>query len=229
MLISLMRRGARMQINRRAFRNQSTRENRLWAVLVRPQRETSALMRLLELDFRYHLVLHPIMTKPTQKGAKMKTRKIVLAIALSFGFLFFLGTCATTKPPLPTDNIDELLGAWVNPDYDGINWRVYPAVMQFRSDFTVVHYDMIGAGSGTGIRSIATFIVKKKWRDEKGAIYFRIVFDLGIGTFGRTQYVLIRISSDGKIQERMGLRQREEEYPTEIDPNPPAGLLTYGI
>jgi len=43
------------------------------------------------------------MTKPTQKGAKMKTKKIVSAIVLSLGVLLFLGTCVTTKiePPLP--------------------------------------------------------------------------------------------------------------------------------
>ncbi len=29
-----------------------------------------------------------------------------------------LTSCATTKTPLPTDNIDELLGTWVNTEYD---------------------------------------------------------------------------------------------------------------
>ena len=58
------------------------------------------------------------MTNP--EGGNMKIRTTVLVIALSVGVLLFLGTCATTKTPLPTDNIDELLGAWVNPDYDGV-------------------------------------------------------------------------------------------------------------
>ena len=49
----------------------------------------------------------------------MKTRKIVLAIALSFGVLLYLGTCATTKTSMPTNNLDELVGPWVNPDYEG--------------------------------------------------------------------------------------------------------------
>ena len=85
------------------LRYHPTRENQPPANLVRPKRETFASKRAFELDFRYHLVLHPIMTKPTQKGAKMKTRKIVATIALSAGVLLILGTCVTPKiePALP--------------------------------------------------------------------------------------------------------------------------------
>ena len=41
-------------------------------------------------------------------------RATILILVLSV----LLASCATTKTPLPTDNIDELLGTWVNTEYD---------------------------------------------------------------------------------------------------------------
>ena len=68
---------------------------------MRTQRETFAFYRLLELNYRHHLVLQPLMTKPTQGGVKMKTRKIVFCVVLTLGILRFLTSCTTTKTPLP--------------------------------------------------------------------------------------------------------------------------------
>ena len=35
-----------------------------------------------------------------------------------------LTSCATTKTPLPADNIDELVGTWINPDYSARTQKI---------------------------------------------------------------------------------------------------------
>ncbi len=47
------------------------------------------------------------------------SRATILIVVLSV----LLASCATTKTSLPTDNIDELLGTWVNTEYDRIGHK----------------------------------------------------------------------------------------------------------
>ena len=134
----------------------------------------------------------------------MKTTKIILAIALSLGVLQLLGTCATTKTPLPTDNIDELVGTWVNTDY---NIRAQKIVIE--PDGVYVSYKKIEytVHSGTG-----TLEIIEKWRDSKGNIFIKTREIPG----GDWVYSLNKISNSGTVLEYVN---SYKDYPTEINPD----------
>ena len=134
----------------------------------------------------------------------MKTRKIVSAIVLSLGVLLLPGTCASTKIPLPTDNIDELVGTWVNTDY---SFRAQKFVLD--PDGVYVSYKKIEytVHSGTG-----TLELIEKWTDSKGNIFCKIRFDRG----GELVYELDRISNTGTVWESV---QSYKDYPAEINPD----------
>jgi hypothetical protein len=134
----------------------------------------------------------------------MKTRKTVLVIALSVGVLLFLGTCVTTETPLPTDNIDELVGTWVNTDY-----TVRPQKIIIGSDGVYVTYKNIEytVHSGTG-----TLRLIEKWKDSKGNIFCKIRSDEG----GYPVYELEKISNSGTVLEYVVDYQ---DYPNEVNQN----------
>ena len=126
----------------------------------------------------------------------MKNIKIVLAIALGLGVLLFLGTCVTTKTPLPTDNIDELLGAWINPEYEGPYEGFQLAKYIYKEDMTATMHEYLEGGS----RAFVIYIdVKEKWVDHRGAVYF-IDFIEHNGGAAKT-HRLLKISSDRKTLE----------------------------
>ncbi|MEE9306706.1 MAG: hypothetical protein V3V57_04150 [Spirochaetia bacterium] len=134
----------------------------------------------------------------------MKTRKTVVTIALGVGVLFLLGSCVTTKTPLPTDNIDELVGTWVNTDY-----KIRPQKIVIDPDGIYISYKKIEytTYSGTG-----TLELIEKWIDSKGNIFCKIRFDRA----GDLVYELDKISNSGTVLEFV---QSYKDYPTEINPN----------
>jgi len=150
----------------------------------------------------------------------MKTIKIVLAIATSLGVLLFLGTCATTRTPLPTDNIDELLGTWVNPDYDGLLSSNDAGKVIVKEDGTAAFYDFIKGGNPGWVEPLD---VKEKWTDRKGAVYFKINAKV-IGR-GEENY-LIKIGSDRKTLEML-VASRMDLLPSDMDIDAP--YCTYWV
>lgn len=144
----------------------------------------------------------------------MKTIKIVLAIALSLGFLLFLGTCATTKTPLPTDNIDELLGTWVNPEYEGRHTGNRKAKYIYMEDGTATCYEYLEGGS---VAFVIYLDVKEKWVDRKGAVYFIYHYDVPLLTGSDW---LTKISPDRKTMEGL-VTTRIDLLPSEMDPDAP--------
>ena len=145
----------------------------------------------------------------------MKTRTIVLVITLSMGVLLFLGTCATTKTPLPTDNIDELLGTWVNPDYEGQRAPT-AAKSVVKNDRSMAWYNFIKSGNPNDVSFITD--VKEKWMDREGAVYFKIhIKSEGVSYESNA---LIRVSSDRTTFEFLDA-SRMELLPAEMDPNAP--------
>jgi hypothetical protein len=145
----------------------------------------------------------------------MKTRKIVLVVTLSAGVLLFLGTCATTKTLLPTDNIDELLGTWVNPDYEG---QIDPTAAKciVKEDGSMAWYLFIKSGNPKGVSFITD--VQEKWMDRKGAVYFKIHTKSEGKRYESN--VLMKISSDRTIFEFLDA-SRMELLPSEMDPDAP--------
>ncbi|HDY89020.1 MAG TPA: hypothetical protein ENH82_13015 [bacterium] len=135
----------------------------------------------------------------------MKTRKQFLWFVIILGVLLFFTNCASTKTPLPTDNIDELVGTWINSDY---SFRAQKVVVE--PDGIYLMYKKIEDTTytlGTG-----TLKLIEKWADSKGNIYCKIRSDQP----SHPVYELDKISNAGTVLEYI---QDYKEYPTEIDPN----------
>ena len=127
-------------------------------------------------------------------------RPVILILVLAV----LLTSCATTKTPLPTDNIDELVGTWINPDYSA---RPQKIVMD--PDGVYASYYAI---EGTVQYSSGTLKLIEKWADSKGNIYCKIRSDQP----DYPVYELDRISNAGTVLEYI---RDTRDYPTEIDPN----------
>ena len=153
----------------------------------------------------------PIMFASQKEDFKMKHAIFILILA------FLLVSCATTKTPLPTDNIDELLGTWVNTAYDSAA-RYEAGKMVWKADGTASEYR-----KSTYDRSYVepTWEIKEKWKTANGAIYLVIFVER---YSGRTYHYSIRLSPDGSYFEYM---IHIKEAPVEIDPNDPAYCIYY--
>jgi len=140
-------------------------------------------------------------------------RHAILILVLSV----LLASCATTKTPLPTDNIDELLGTWVNTEYDGVGrtgkwvWKADGIVSVYRKST----YDR----SYTDPK----WEIKEKWKAANGAIYL-VVFCESMGSHARSYHFSIRLSPDRSYYEMM---VHYGELPLEIDPNAPEYCIYY--
>ena len=141
----------------------------------------------------------------------MKRFIVIMLAVLALGILLFLGSCTSTKTPLPTDNIDELLGAWVNPDYEG---QIHPTAAKavWKEDGSVGWYIFIESGNPSSVEHTD---VKEKWMDRKGAVYFKAV--LYEPTPDSFMNVLIKISSNRKTLEMLWV-SRMDLLPSEMDP-----------
>ena len=146
-------------------------------------------------------------------------RRAILLLVLSV----LLASCATTKTPLPTDNIDELVGTWVNTEYK-VGLKAGKWV--WKADGTAAIYQR-----STHNRSYAesNWIVKEKWMAANGAIdlvvYSENVPDLSDGTTDERSY-LIRLSSDRSYHEMMVFGEIPP-VDADIDPNDPAYRIYY--
>ncbi len=127
-------------------------------------------------------------------------RATILILVLSV----LLASCATTKTPLPTDNIDEQVGTWINPDYSA-----RPQKIVVEPDGIWVSYYTI---EGTIEFSSGKLKLIEKWADSKGNIYCKIRSDEP----DYPVYELNRISNAETVLEYI---RDTRDYPTEIDPN----------
>ena len=134
--------------------------------------------------------------------------------------LSVLASCATTKTPLPTDNIDELLGTWVNTEYDGPGMGTKSGKMVWKADGTYSEYRQ-----STFDRSFAepAWEIKNKWKATNGEIYL-VVFVDRFASEGANYHYTIRLSPDRSYHEMM---IHIKEAPVEIDPNDPAYRIYY--
>jgi hypothetical protein len=134
----------------------------------------------------------------------MKIANTVFVGVLAFGILLILSNCTTTTTPLPVDNLDELVGTWVNESY-----TVRAQKIVIEPDGVYVAYDKVEYLSyiGTGILELV-----EKWEDSKGNIYCKLRFDRN----GVWVYELDKINKSGTVLEFV---QSYNDYPTEIDPN----------
>ena len=111
---------------------------------------------------------------------------------------------------MPTDNIDEQIGTWINPDYEDRATELGKQVIN--EDGTVEWYHLIKSGSPSEVYYLD---VKEKWMDRKDSVNFKIFVDQG--GWGSTN-MFIKISSDMSTLEMLEA-SRMEFLPTQMDPD----------
>ena len=149
----------------------------------------------------------------------VSTKKIYTLMILVSAVL--LASCATTKTPLPTGNIDKLLGTWVNTEYDVAGLKYSKTV--WKADGIASFYR-----KSTYVRSFTdpNWQIKEKWRAANGAIYL-VVFLKSFGSLmgvSTTLHYSIRISPDRSYYEKM---MHIQELGVEIDSTEPSYRIYY--
>ena len=140
-----------------------------------------------------------------------RTTILILVLAV------LLASCATTKTPLPTDNVDELLGTWVNTSYaQGMGasyWASYWQKIVHNPDGTIEGYMYaVDIAHFTGAYAIIA-----KGTDSHGNIFYKLMTRWVQKTSGETTlYELHRVSNSGLTLEYI---TSLDDYATEIDPN----------
>jgi len=123
--------------------------------------------------------------------------KIFFSYALLILTVFiFLTGCTTTKTPMQTDNIDELIGTWANPENN------YSATFRPMGKFEFMPnrtFESYYNADDTLAVLTASFEVKEKWKDRKGLIYFDTIMNLATGK----SYSLIRVNKEADTLEMM--------------------------
>jgi hypothetical protein len=141
----------------------------------------------------------------------MRARKLVLNLILVLAVLIIVGNCATSKKVLSTDNNDELVGTWVNPEYEN-RVKVSPKII-FTVDGTILYYGSID-DKGAPLEGKITEI-GEKWMERDGSIFYKFIEK--IERYGITNYTLLELSPDRSFIELV-FRANPREYPSEIDP-----------
>jgi hypothetical protein len=101
----------------------------------------------------------------------MKTRTFVSILILVLAVLIISGSCATRKKVLPTDNIDELVGTWLNPDYEGRAARI--PKFTIKADRTILWYASINDKEASYNGQITE--IGEKWMERDGSIYYKLI------------------------------------------------------
>lgn len=104
-----------------------------------------------------------------------------------------------------------MLGAWVNPEYDG---RIDPARVKtvFKEDGAIVRYNFSRSGNTINVHCIID--VKENWMDRKGVVYFKALVDKRLSS---TMNVFMKIDSDRKTIEILEA-SKMEILPAEMNP-----------
>jgi len=129
---------------------------------------------------------------------KMKTRKLFISVML-----------LSTLSVLLAANTEECCGTWVNKEYDA-----YPgkgAVFILTPDGKYTSY---GKESDAQPYETGTLIIKEKWIDSEGNIWYKVTFSPDI--WPGTADGLMKLSNSGKTLEYVWSRG---QAPTEIDPS----------
>jgi hypothetical protein len=141
----------------------------------------------------------------------MKTRMFVLFMLLFLAVLITAGSCATSKKALPTDNIDEFVGTWVNPQYENTRDK-YPKRV-WKPDGTISTFVRINDETPSQEGKIIE--IGEKWMERDGSIYCKYISYEE--RFVATSYILVKLSPDRSFLEE-AFRTNPPEYPTEFDP-----------
>ena len=145
----------------------------------------------------------------------MKAASLILALFV----MLLLANCAPKKTPLPTDNIDELVGTWVNTEYDQARHGDKYGKTIWKADGIASFYR-----KSTYDRSYVDpkWIVKEKWKEGDEAIFYKIYLE-GEHLGKMPNFHLIKLSTDRSYYEQ----QWNEKFPSEIDAYNPVYRIYY--
>jgi len=96
-----------------------------------------------------------------------------------------------------TDNIEELIGIWSNPENDGQYTFKHLGKLKFISDEKIEAYNDADDKLATHYMILE---VKEKWKDQKGLIYFDTIMN---HQFDRTTFNLLRVNTEENTLEMM--------------------------
>ncbi len=136
----------------------------------------------------------------------MKIRTFVSILILVLAVLIIAGSCATVSKSYKRDFKKDMVGTWLNQEYYKYEFVTSKAIVN--PDQTVELYDKEGDKWPT----TAKIIIKDRWTDSEGNIFYKIESIYPI----RTEYELWKLNNSRTIWELMF---RAMEHYTEIDPN----------
>jgi hypothetical protein len=136
----------------------------------------------------------------------MKTRTLVSILILILALLIIVGNCATGSKAYNRDFKKDIVGTWVNSNYNENKWVTAKVVV--KSDKTAEFYKR----ESDTWPSPRTITIVDRWTDSDGNIYYKAEVASSI----RTNYELWKLNNAKTTWELM---YRAVEYFTEIDPN----------
>jgi beta-lactamase regulating signal transducer with metallopeptidase domain len=131
------------------------------------------------------------------RGLKTRTKDFILIALLISAFIALLGSCATTKKAISTEDLlNALSGTWVNAEYE---YKGDSGPHQKIVIYPDGKYEFYGLVSHDTPGGKGTFSIMDRWTDSKGTIWYRCRGrDLCLkGTF----YEVGKISDSGKYRE----------------------------
>ena len=137
-----------------------------------------------------------------------QTRKFVSLLILILAVMVIAGSGATEKKRVKKS--EELLGTWVNEDYE--SRAIATATLVYQPDGTFEQYTDV---LRTLLEVDGTFTIEDKWTDSEKNLVYKVKWSYKIGTQEIIEFRLIKISDSGNTYEEV-FDQRK--YPTEIDP-----------
>lgn len=134
---------------------------------------------------------------------------------LSFIVLFFVSVvliiisgCATEERTIYKASKKELVGIWINTDYNDFTGKKAKYIIL--SDLSITMYNKDFDQKPYGDRAI--FTIEERWVDSEGNIWYKGIWSGGAFRY----YTLIKLSDSGRIFEETGNRI---DYPDEINPS----------
>jgi hypothetical protein len=136
----------------------------------------------------------------------MKTRVFISILVLVLAVLIIAGSCATGNKASNRDFKKDIVGTWVNSNYNENEWVTAKLIV--KSEKTAEFYKR----ESDTWPSPATITIVDRWVDSKGNIYYKAEVTFSY----RTKYHLWKLNSSKTTWELMS---RALDYFTEIDPN----------
>jgi hypothetical protein len=140
---------------------------------------------------------------------------LIFATTLVIVFIVVLAGCATSNKAYKKAFKEEMVGTWVNTDYDNMNSKWAKVVIK--------QYGMFEGYNEAQATEFwkANISITDRWTDSEGNIFYKTIH---APIAGEKWYELWKLSNSGTVWE---LVWDVFEYPTDINPNNSGYLIYY--